>query len=69
MQKDNVIAVDIGGGQVELRLELMKTYPHLKKEALILREFNADANYPANITAMEWNFCPETSSSIQPKRL
>jgi hypothetical protein len=56
MSKENMAVVDIGGGQGELLLELKEAYPPLKRENLILQEFNAAANPRADITAMDWNF-------------
>jgi hypothetical protein len=56
LSKENMRVVDIGGGQGELLLELKEAYPRLKRENLILQEFNADANPRADITAMDWNF-------------
>ncbi|PWY88903.1 O-methyltransferase [Aspergillus sclerotioniger CBS 115572] len=49
--------VDIGGGRGELLLELKATYPHLlRKENLILQEYNADIGVVPDVTEMGWNY-------------
>ena len=63
MSKENMVVVDIGGGQGELLLELKEAYPYLKKENLVLQEFNASANPREGITAMDWDF---KGPSLQP---
>ncbi|KAI2905805.1 hypothetical protein CBS63078_5259 [Aspergillus niger] len=59
---ERIRVVDIGGGRGELLLEMQATYPHLlKKENLILQEYNADIGVVPEVTEMGWNYKEDAS--------
>ncbi|KAJ5162491.1 hypothetical protein N7492_007883 [Penicillium capsulatum] len=50
------VAVDIGGGHGELLLEIQSAFPHLRRDQLVVQEFNTEITEIDGLRLMEWNY-------------
>ncbi|KAJ9616645.1 hypothetical protein H2200_000364 [Cladophialophora chaetospira] len=52
----DIAVVDIGGGRGEMLLEVKEAYPHLRKENLVLQDFEPDTANAEDLTIQHWDF-------------
>ncbi|KIW84905.1 hypothetical protein Z517_00293 [Fonsecaea pedrosoi CBS 271.37] len=64
-EANSIAMVDIGGGRGEMLLEVKAAYPHLKKENLVLQEFNPDQTHADELTIQHWDFKDESAQPVK----
>ncbi|KAH0837425.1 O-methyltransferase [Fonsecaea pedrosoi] len=64
-EANSIAIVDIGGGRGEMLLEVKAAYPHLKKENLVLQEFNPDQTNADELTIQHWDFKNESPQPVK----
>ncbi|EXJ61902.1 hypothetical protein A1O7_02333 [Cladophialophora yegresii CBS 114405] len=62
---DDIVVVDIGGGRGEMLLEVKAAYPHLKKENLVLQEFQPDRVNEDDLTIQHWDFKDDSPETVK----
>ncbi|KAL3473210.1 S-adenosyl-L-methionine-dependent methyltransferase [Aspergillus californicus] len=57
--------VDIGGGRGELLLDIKEAFPELKKEDLIVQEFNDSIGDLDGVTVVSWDYRENSPQPVQ----
>ena len=65
MSKDNeIVIVDVGGGQGEMLLEVLEAYPHLEAKNLVLQEYQPESQI-SGLSVMKWDFKDDSAQPIR----
>lgn len=62
---DLVAIVDIGGGRGAMLMEVQEAYPHLRKQNLVLQEYNPDQINAEHLTVQHWDFKDDSPEPVK----